>query len=153
MSTLESIFGFIYNPIIFPTLVAYLVSVIGKIINEFITNKKLSFQVGIRDGGMPSSHTATVIGLSTAIFLHEGTTTVFWFSIIFALVVMKDATGIRWEIGQQAKAINQIMQKLRIGEEVEEDLKELLGHTEYQVFGGFIVGVIFSYITYTMLFI
>jgi len=78
--------------------------------------------------------------------------TVFWMSLVFAFVVMKDATGIRWETGQQAKVINQILKKLRMGKVVDEELKELLGHTEAQVVGGFIVGVISSYLGYTAFF-
>ena len=152
MSLITNIVNFFYNPIISPTLAAYIASVIGKIIYESTKKKHLTIQVAIQDGGMPSSHTASVIGLSTAIFLHEGMSTVFWLSLVFAFVVMKDATGIRWETGQQAKVINQIMKKLRMGKIVDEELKELLGHTEAQVVGGFIVGVVFSYLTYNVLF-
>jgi hypothetical protein len=150
--TAVNIFNFLYNPIIFPTLIAYLASVVGKIIHESINKRHLVIQVAIQDGGMPSSHTATVIGLSTAIFLHEGMSTVFWVSLVFAFVVMKDATGIRWETGQQAKVINQILKKLRMGKVVDEELKELLGHTEAQVVGGFIFGVLFSYLAHTIFF-
>ena len=152
MSLTSIIVNFFYNPIILPTLVAYLASVVGKIIYESIKKKSLVIQVALQDGGMPSSHTATVIGLSTAIFLHEGMSTVFWVSLVFAFVVMKDAIGVRWETGQQAKVINQMMKKLRMGKVVDEELKELLGHTEVQVLGGFIFGVIFSYLGYTAFF-
>jgi len=152
VSLISNIFDFFYNPIIFPTLIAYLASVFGKIIHEYITKKHLAIQVAIKDGGMPSSHTAVVVGLSTAIFLYEGMSTVFWVSLVFAFVVMKDATGIRWETGQQAKVINQILKKLRMGKVVDEELKELLGHTEAQVLGGFIFGIIFSYLGHIVFF-
>ena len=152
MSIITGIINFFYNPIISPTLAAYFASVFGKIIYESAKQKKLTIQVAIQDGGMPSSHTAAVIGLSTSILLHEGMTTVFWVAVVFAFVVMKDAIGIRWETGQQAKVINQIMKKLRMGKVVDEELKELLGHTEAQVAGGFIVGIVFSYLTHLALF-
>ncbi|MDY1592026.1 MAG: divergent PAP2 family protein [Methanofastidiosum sp.] len=152
MSLTTTIVSFFYNPISSPTLIAYLASVIGKIIYESIKKKHLTIQIAIQDGGMPSSHTAIVVGLSTAIFLHEGMSTVFWVSLVFAFVVMKDAIGIRWETGQQAKVINKMMKKLRMGKVVDEELKELLGHTEAQVLGGFIFGVLFSYLGYTAFF-
>ena len=152
MSLTTTIVNFFYNPISSPTLIAYLASVIGKIIYESIKKKHLTIQIAIQDGGMPSSHTAIVVGLSTAIFLHEGMSTVFWVSLVFAFVVMKDAIGIRWETGQQAKVINKMMKKLRMGKVVDEELKELLGHTEAQVLGGFIFGVLFSYLGYTAFF-
>ena len=152
MTLTTTIISFFYNPIILPTLIAYISSVVGKIIYESTKKKSLAIQVALQDGGMPSSHTATVIGLSTAILLHEGMSTVFWVSLVFAFVVMKDATGIRWETGQQAKVINQMMKKLRMGKIVDEELKELLGHTEAQVLGGFIFGVIFSYLGYMAFF-
>ena len=144
--------GIFYNPIILPTIIAYLASVFGKIIHESITKKHFSLQIGLQDGGMPSSHTATVVGLSTSVFLNEGTSTVFWVSVVLAIVVMKDATGIRWETGQQAKAINEIIKRLRMRKVIDEDLKELLGHTEAQVLGGFIVGVVFSYLGHYLFF-
>ncbi|NYT04263.1 MAG: divergent PAP2 family protein [Candidatus Methanofastidiosa archaeon] len=152
MSLTTAVISFFYNPIILPTLIAYISSVVGKIIYESTKKKSLAIQVALQDGGMPSSHTATVIGLSTAILLHEGMSTVFWVSVVFAFVVMKDATGIRWETGQQAKVINQMMKKLRMGKVVDEELKELLGHTEAQVLGGFIFGVVFSYLGYMAFF-
>jgi acid phosphatase family membrane protein YuiD len=152
VSLTTTIVSFFYNPISSPTLIAYLASVIGKIIYESIKKKHLTIQIAIQDGGMPSSHTAIVVGLSTAIFLHEGMSTVFWVSLVFAFVVMKDAIGIRWETGQQAKVINKMMKKLRMGKVVDEELKELLGHTEAQVLGGFIFGVLFSYLGYTAFF-
>lgn len=152
MSLTTTIVSFFCNPISSPTLIAYLASVIGKIIYESIKKKHLTIQIAIQDGGMPSSHTAIVVGLSTAIFLHEGMSTVFWVSLVFAFVVMKDAIGIRWETGQQAKVINKMMKKLRMGKVVDEELKELLGHTEAQVLGGFIFGVLFSYLGYTAFF-
>ncbi|HOM95551.1 MAG: divergent PAP2 family protein [Candidatus Methanofastidiosa archaeon] len=152
MSLTSIIIDFFYNPIVLPTFIAYLASVFGKIIYESLKKKHLVVQVAIQDGGMPSSHTAIVIGLSTAIFLYEGMSTVFWVSLLFAFIVMKDATGIRWETGQQAKVINQILKKLRMGKVIDKELKELLGHTELQVVGGLIVGIIFSYLGHMIFF-
>jgi len=143
---------FFYNPIVTPTTLAYIASIIGKIIYESITKRKLSLIAGVKDGGMPSSHTAAVVGLSTSILLNEGLSTVFWVSLLFSFIVMKDAIGVRWETGQQAKAINEILKRLRMRQVLEEDLKELLGHTEAQVLGGFIVGVVFSYIGHVLFF-
>lgn len=143
---ISSLINIFYNPIILPTIVAYMASIFLKIIYESISKKHLSIGAGFQDGGMPSSHTAAVVGLSTSILLQEGLSTAFWVSLVFATVVMKDAIGVRWETGQQAKAINEIMKRLRMRKVLEEDLKELLGHTEAQVLGGFIVGVIFAYI-------
>ncbi|MFA5559566.1 MAG: divergent PAP2 family protein, partial [Methanofastidiosum sp.] len=65
MSLTTTIVSFFYNPISSPTLIAYLASVIGKIIYESIKKKHLTIQIAIQDGGMPSSHTAIVVGLST----------------------------------------------------------------------------------------
>jgi acid phosphatase family membrane protein YuiD len=150
--TVDRVIGFFYNPIVLPTIIAYLASVVIKILYHSIAKRRLMLQIGLQDGGMPSSHTATVVGLSTSVFLHEGASTVFWVSVVFTFVVMKDATGIRWETGQQAKAINEIIKRLRMRKVVEEDLKELLGHTEAQVLGGFIVGILFSYIGHILFF-
>ena len=60
-------------------------------------------------GGMPSSHSAAVTSLTTAIAYETGIDSpLFAVSAIFAVIVMFDATGIRFQAGQQAVIINQM---------------------------------------------
>ena len=96
-------------------------------------------------GGMPSSHTASVVALTTAAGLTEGLGSLaFAITFMFSMVVMIDATGVRRETGEQAKILNRMMLQLfeaKNSEEWNRTLKELVGHTPLQVFAGAGVGL------------
>ena len=93
---------------------------------------------------MPSSHAAVVTSLATLVGKSEGfSTPIFAVSVIFALVVMYDAAGVRRAAGKQAKLLNKIIETpgLQIGE-VQAKLVEALGHTPTQVLVGALIGII-----------
>ncbi len=96
-------------------------------------------------GGMPSSHTAAVAALTTAMALRYGLDSgYFAIGFLLCIIIMRDATGVRLEAGKQAKVLNRIMKDLFAAErpdEINENLKELVGHTPLQVFVGAVVGV------------
>ena len=96
-------------------------------------------------GGMPSSHTASVCALCTAIGVKEGVgSTIFALSAIFTIIVMIDAMGVRREAGRQAKALNLIFSEWALDNEPENfdrHFKELIGHTPLQVLFGALVGI------------
>ena len=99
----------------------------------------------VGSGGMPSSHSATVCGMTTAAALHYGVGS-FEFAVCFILsmVVMYDAMGVRRETGKQAKLLNSILLEnpLKLsGEVLQEKLKEYVGHTPLQVAAGAILGI------------
>lgn len=101
-------------------------------------------------GGMPSSHSATVMALMVSVGLYEGFgTPIFAVSAVLALVVMHDATGIRRAAGQQAEAINFLFSKLEgQGIKLDKKLKELLGHRPIEVFAGAVLGLVIALIAY-----
>ena len=94
---------------------------------------------------MPSSHSATVCGLTTAAFLEYGASSFeFAVSFVMSMVVMYDAIGVRRETGKQAKLLNSILMEnpLKLNAEVlQEKLKEYVGHTPLQVLAGAILGI------------
>ena len=93
---------------------------------------------------MPSSHAAMVSALTTAIALTQGMGSVaFGISAIFALIVMYDAAGGRQSVGQQSVALNRIIRELgvRTITELEQNLKEIMGHTVVQVIVGGLLGI------------
>lgn len=104
-------------------------------------------------GGMPSSHSSVVCALTTASIFQNG-----WGSgltaicIILSLVVMMDASGVRYETGKQARILNKITKELLSGdpELANVALKELVGHTPFQVavgaLFGILVGVLMSFL-------
>lgn len=95
-------------------------------------------------GGMPSSHSAAVMGLCTACAVTEGfASPLFAVTVLLAIVVMIDATGVRQETGKQSRALNQILEELfsDTPDRIEMHFKELIGHTPLQVFFGALTGV------------
>lgn len=96
-------------------------------------------------GGMPSSHTAFVTSLAILTGWTAGfDKPEFAVAVVLAAIVMYDASGVRRETGLQAEVINDILRKVFVdGEPISDvELKELVGHTKVEVWGGFIVGVL-----------
>lgn len=97
----------------------------------------------VETGGMPSSHSASVAALSTAVGLAEGfTSTVFGATLYFSLIVMYDAAGLRRAAGRQAAVLNRLIERHFQHPEAEtQRLMELLGHTPFEVLIGGLLGV------------
>ena len=137
-----------YKYIVIPFLVWFGIQLF-KVIYDLVTTKKFNFKRILQSGGMPSSHSAVVIALTTMIGKDVGIQSpLFGVSVIFSFVVMYDAAGIRRAAGKQAKLLNKIVETPGLtGVQVSEKLVEVLGHTPFQVLVGaligFIVGLIF----------
>ncbi len=99
---------------------------------------------------MPSSHTSLVMGLTTAIAMLYGMSSPFFaISLMFSLIVMYDATGVRLHAGKQASVLNMIITELPPDHPVSSNtvaLKDSLGHTPVQVMMGAVVGVVIGYL-------
>lgn len=132
----------------------FVAQIIKTVINLFLT-KRFNAERLVGSGGMPSSHSATVCALATAIAYNYGvSSTEFAFALILAIIVMYDAIGVRRETGIQAKVLNEIMDIFStMGNDLsaEEKLKELVGHTPIQVFMGAILGVLVAAIMNPMI--
>ncbi|CAI5528169.1 unnamed protein product [Closterium sp. Naga37s-1] len=97
---------------------------------------------------MPSSHSSSVMGLACAVAFQEGTASpLFAACLVFAVVVMYDASGVRLQAGRQAEVLNQIVYELPPDHPLAESrpLKEPIGHTQPQVVAGALVGVFVAY--------
>ena len=113
-----------------------------------IIKRKLDVRLFTTTGGMPSSHSAGVMGLSTAVGLINGFNSIaFAIAIGYACIVMYDAAGVRRAAGKQAACLNRIIMDVYKQDLVEAGgkLKELLGHTPMQVFVGAAYGVFFAF--------
>lgn len=124
-------------------LAACFIAQLSKLLVGLIQNKQLDFRVLVGSGGMPSSHSSLVTALAVAIGRVEGwQSSSFAIAMTFAFIVMYDAAGVRQAAGKQAKVLNQIIEELfqENPHLSEEKLKELLGHTPFQVIVGSILG-------------
>ncbi len=125
---------------------AWILAQIFKIFTGVFKLRKFSVtEMLFGTGGMPSSHTAAATALTTALALQYGLASgYFAIGFLLCIIIMRDATGVRREAGKQAKVLNRIVRDLFSREhhdEVNENLKELVGHTPLQVFVGALLGI------------
>lgn len=114
-----------------------------------VKNKKVNFKIFSTTGGMPSSHSAGVMGLSTLVGILEGFDSIlFAISLGFSLIIMYDAAGLRRAAGKTAACLNRMMEDFYHHDlqSVGGKLKELLGHTPLEVIVGAVFGICFAYL-------
>lgn len=129
------------NYVLWVALICWLAAQLLKVIFYAFKHRTLNLERLVGAGGMPSSHTSIVIGLSTAIAKVYGLSSpLFAIAVILAFVVMYDASGVRRAAGEQAKVLNRLLFEQHGPDETQEMLKELLGHTPLEVFGGAVLG-------------
>ncbi|OGB90828.1 hypothetical protein A2625_07295 [candidate division WOR-1 bacterium RIFCSPHIGHO2_01_FULL_53_15] len=121
-----------------------------KVVIYWIVDKKFSLWHFFEAGGMPSAHSASVTALTLGIALTQGWgSPLFTVSLVFALIVMYDATGVRRAAGKQAEILNKIVDDIYANGKVRiEKLKEILGHDPIEVFAGATLAAIITLITY-----
>ena len=138
-----------------PFMAAALSVFVAQFLKPFVNaifEKEFDWSLMHSTGGMPSSHTAGVIALTTSIALTEGVGTVYFaIATTFAAIVIHDAMGIRRAAGKQAEVINEWSRLLSTihseGQFNPENLKTMLGHSFIQVFGGTLLGLIIGLTT------
>ncbi len=123
-------------------LLALLIAQILKIIFYGWKNKRFDFRRLVGAGGMPSSHSALTVALTTRIGKEVGISEpIFAVALVFTIIVLYDAAGVRRAAGKQAAVLNSIMDEIMAHKKIKEDrLKELLGHTPFEVLVGVILG-------------
>ena len=141
---MNSFTAFIQNKYIYIPFFLWFGIQLFKLIYDLVTTKKFNFKRIMGAGGMPSSHSAVVVGLATLIGKYEGVSSpIFALSFIVAFVVMYDACGVRRAAGKQAALLNKLVETPGLtGVQVSEKLVEVLGHTPVQVFVGALIGVV-----------
>ena len=135
---------FITNKYVYVPIILWFCIQTFKLIYDLVTTKKFNFKRILGAGGMPSSHSAVVTSIATLIGKYHGVdSAIFGLALMFALVVMYDACGVRRAAGKQAKVLNEIVNTPGLtGVEIQGKLQEALGHTPVQVFVGAAIGII-----------
>ncbi len=130
--------------------IAWFIAQFYKLLSCVVTERRLDIRRMWGTGGMPSSHSSTVTSLAASVAIVEGeTSTLFAIALIFSGVVMYDAAGIRRAAGKQAGVLNKIVERLahKIEEKIhDETLKELLGHTPFEVLIGALLGIVVAFL-------
>ncbi len=126
-----------------------------KLFTFAFVDKRFNFKIFTTTGGMPSAHSAGVMGVTTTVGLLEGfTSVVFAVSLAFAMVTMYDAAGLRRAAGKTAACLNRMMDDFynHDVQAIGGKLKELLGHTPFEVFVGAALGIVYAFVMHTYFF-
>ena len=143
----SQMFGTGYE-VIFVAFSGIITAQLIKCILHLIIKRSLDLRLFTTTGGMPSSHSAGVMGLSTTVGLIRGFSSIeFAIALGYAFIVMYDAAGVRRAAGKLAACLNRIIMDLykQDLQEAGEKLKELLGHTPMQVFAGALYGIAYAF--------
>ncbi len=139
-----------YNILLLP-LISGLIAQLAKFAFE-PNGRKFNFKNIVAYSGMPSGHSAIVASLAAITGLEFGLASpLFAISLVFALIVIRDALGIRQYLGQHGKVLNILVKDLREDKMLDEDyprLLEKIGHTPAQVIAGAAIGILTSVIGY-----
>jgi acid phosphatase family membrane protein YuiD len=146
------IYEIITNEILISCVAATLLSQVLKFIIELLNKGKKDYSLLFETGGMPSSHAGLVSALLLSLYFVDGFSVVFIVALIFGLIVIRDAFGIRRQSGEQAKIINHIIFNLKLEKKLKiKRLRELVGHTTIQVIAGLLVGGIVAVIVHIII--
>ncbi|MBT9684957.1 divergent PAP2 family protein [Pseudoflavonifractor sp. MCC625] len=132
------------NLILNLSILAWAMAQVLKALTVLITKHRWDWRHILSSGGMPSSHSAFVCSCAASVGMVEGFSTVtFAIAAVVAIVVMYDASNVRRAAGEQAKILNYMMDhwKEMRPEFFGKELKELLGHTPFQVLMGGLLGI------------
>jgi len=134
------------NRVLMLPLAAWLVSQFLKVLINLRFERKLNLRYLTAAGGMPSSHSALVASVTTAIGRELGLgSPLFGAAVIFSVIVMYDAAGVRRAVGTHARVLNLLLDELVLYHKLDEArLRELVGHTPLQVAAGALVGVLIT---------
>jgi hypothetical protein len=143
MTWTEMIFEIITNLIFLSCILSIVVvQIIKMLIDIFYHKNRFELRNIINTGGMPSSHSAVVSALTTSVLVLEGLSTITYVSFFLSGIVIRDAFGLRWDTGLQAKAINAIAKESKNKEISKVKLNENIGHTFLQVLIGMAIGIL-----------
>ena len=134
------------NRVLWATSVSWVVCQSLKVLLAVRRRRHFDVRWFLGTGGMPSAHSAGVASLAMAVGLRAGfETALFAVALIFALVTMFDAQGVRRAAGRQAVVLNKIMDELYAqGQVNQQRVMELLGHTPVEVIVGGLLGCVIA---------
>ena len=133
-------------------LTAWFLAQLIKFLEHLIRKREVDFNLFVRTGGMPSSHTSACAAVLTSVGLRDGLdSTLFSVTLLVTFIVMYDAQGLRRAAGQQARILNQMLDQLRTQHRIQHGkLAELLGHTRLEVFAGFLLGIVVTLLLHAL---
>ncbi len=130
----------ILHPVFISVFWAVVLAQVLKTLLDIKQHRRFDWRWLFRGAGMPSSHTATVVSLTLAVYLFEGVTTLFLVTLVFAGIVIRDVIGDKVFATHQENIINRFIQQVLHHDKVQ--WNHLIGHTLVEVVAGFVLGVL-----------
>jgi acid phosphatase family membrane protein YuiD len=145
--------GILANRVLICVLAAWASAQIVKLPLEYLRTRKWQWGWLLTTGGLPSSHSALIVSAANAIGLFFGfDTPLFALAVAVAMIVTYDAAGVRRQAGIHAERINLLFDQLLKGHMWnDEELREVLGHTPFEVAGGVLWGLLISTTVWSVL--
>ena len=132
------------NPVFLSSVIAWGLAQIIKVPIECFRSGRMNWALLLSSGGMPSSHSALMVGATYGAGLFIGFDSAV-FAVIFpiTMIVIYDATGVRRQAGFHAEKINLLIRELLSGDfKAEKKLREVLGHTPLEALFGVLLGLV-----------
>jgi acid phosphatase family membrane protein YuiD len=132
------------NDVLAACVIAWAAAQLSKPLIHYVHTRRLNLRYFVTAGGMPSTHSAVVVALATRVGVDTGLSSVpFALAAVFATVVMYDAAGVRRAVSLQARVLNRMLTEMIEAQHFnEERLRELIGHTPFEVFVGALLGAL-----------
>ena len=139
---MSNFFQSIINPYTVGLSVAWFLAQVLKVPFHYLSYREWDWKMLYESGGFPSSHSSIVVETALLLGLREGfDSPYFALAIALASIVIYDATHVRREAGIHAQRLNIIFNEMFADHQFhEEKLREVIGHTPWQVAGGFVLG-------------
>lgn len=142
--------GLLRNQVLIAALIAWITAQMLKLPVSYLRTRRWSWSPLLTVGGMPSSHTALIVGVTNAVGLYFGySSPLFALGVAVAMIVTYDAAGVRRQAGMHAERINVLFDELLKGHMWDEDeLREVLGHTPLEVTAGVLWGLLVTFLVW-----
>ena len=103
----------ISNPLINAGVLSWITAQVIKLIYYYGRNKQVRMERLTGAGGMPSAHSAVVCSVTVSALVNYGfSSPIFAIAFILTMIVLYDATGVRWEAGLHARSLNQLIDRM-----------------------------------------
>ncbi len=129
----EVFIAFVTHPIVLSCFFGWFIAQFAKFVIGIIKHRKFIPQLWVQLGGMPSAHSAVVAGLAASVYFLEGISTAFLVSLILAVIVIRDAMGVRMVVEELSKKVDALSSH---------PMHRRVGHTPMQVTVGVIIGIL-----------
>lgn len=133
------------NHTLIVAVLAWVTAQLIKFLSCLIFRHELDFTKLTGPGGMPSAHAAMVTAMAVSVGRRAGWASgEFGIAVVLTLVVMYDAAGIRQAVGKQARVLNSLVSEMPRGANIQAGLREILGHTPFEVVAGSLLGLLLA---------